>query len=515
VARDTQEGIASALVTVRSVRSLEDLAQGVTDPEGGFSIGGLPAGTYEVVARKGTLAGSYERPLVLAPPGEQRIVLAIDQGATIEGRVRTARGASVGSARLALGRWDFETRRGDPAGAADASGRFTIRGVLPEHTAVIALVGEQVSGSRRIHVQPGDHISGVEIVVPETGELLALVLAEGQPASAEVSVWSARGGAGWQAMARTGSDGQARFATIPAGKVVVEATDAEGRRAETLTEVGDGSRSLARLVLEPVEKVTVQGGVSWMDGRPATGITVFIYCRGLEWEHQRSDDRGAYRFEGCEAGPFDVRAFRSDAGLDDWQRAHSPGNHPPLAPGERIRTVNLTVPSGGKRVAGQVFTPEGQPASAAQVTVGGGLEERSDSTDEGGRFEFLDLARQRHSVRVRAAGHPEAHVVTTEADATALVFRLRPGARLSGTVRGPEGKPRPYARVIASSAAGGGETYSSGNGTFILTGLGAGAHEVSVRGDDGRDHPVANVILEAGADKHLDLTVKDGVDLRN
>jgi hypothetical protein len=413
----------------------------------------------------------------------------------------------VAGARLKLGRWDFETSRGDLAGTADAKGRFTLQGVLPEHTSVIAFSGAHAWGSRRIHVLPGDHIQGLDIAVPESRELIVSVLADGQSlAGAEVSVWSARGGAGWKAESVTDSQGQARFPEIPIGRVVISANNREAR-AETLQEVGESPRTLARLTLTPVEKVSVQGRVSWPDRAPAGGVTVFIYCHGLSWDHQRTGSDGGYRFEGCEPGPLDVRAFRSDASLDDWQRAHRPNRQRPLAAGERVRTVDLTVPAGGKRIAGRALTSDGRPAAGAAITVMGGLEKRSDSTDEDGRFEFVDLARQPHTVWVKLVGHPEAEINTSEVDAPALVVRLRPGARLSGTVRGPEGKPRPYARIMATSGDDGDETYSGGNGTFVLDGLAPGTYQVHVRGDEGFDQRVAEVVLEAGADRKLDLTV--------
>jgi hypothetical protein len=256
-----------------------------------------------------------------------------------------------------------------------------------------------------------------------------------------------------------------------------------------------------------VERVSVQGRVSWRDGSPAGGVTVFIHCHGLSWDHQRSDPGGGYRFEGCEPGPLDVRAFRSDASLDDWQRAHQPGQHRPLAAGERMRTVDLTVAAGGKRIAGRALTADGRPAAGALVTVVGGLEKRSDSTDPDGRFEFADLARQGHTVRVKLVGHPEAESDTSQADAPALLLRMRQAARLSGTVWGPEGKPRPYARINASSGPDGDETYSGANGTFVLAGLAAGTYQVHVRGDEGFDQLVAEVVLEAGADSKPDLMI--------
>jgi hypothetical protein len=507
VAGDTELPVAGAEVTVRSVRRLEDLAYATTDEQGAFWISGLMGGTYEVVARRDTLAGSYERPLLLAPSGEQRILIAIGRGAMVEGRVRHPGGAPVAGARLKLGRWDFTTSRGDPAGQADAQGRFTIRGVLPEHTSVIAFAGQHAWGSQRIHILSGDHIRDLDIVVPESRELVVSVSANGKLIDgAEVSVWSSRAGGGWDAASVTDSEGQVRFAEIPMGRTAISARHREAG-AQTVVEVGTSPRTFARITLQPVELVTVEGRVSWRDGRPAGGVTVFIYCHGLGWDHQRSGPDGGYRFAGCELGPLDVRAFRSDASLDDWQRAHAPNQHRPLAAGERVRIVDLTVVDGGKRIAGRAVTADGHPAAGALVTVRGGLEKRLDSTDQEGRFEFVDLARQPHTVWVKLVGHPEAEINTSEVDAPALVVRLRAGARLSGTVRGPEGKPRPYARIMASSGNDGDETYSGGNGTYVLDGLAPGTYQVHVRGDEGFDQRVAEVVLEAGADRRLDLTV--------
>jgi hypothetical protein len=60
---------------------------------------------------------------------------------------------------------------------------------------------------------------------------------------------------------------------------------------------------------------------------------------------------------------------------------------------------------------------------------------------------------------------------------------------------------------MATSGDDGDETYSGGNGTFVLDGLAPGIYQVHVRGDEGFDQRVAEVELEAGVDRKLDLTV--------
>jgi protocatechuate 3,4-dioxygenase beta subunit len=414
----------------------------------------------------------------------------------------------VATARLALGRWDFNGIEGEPAGAADGEGRFTIRGALPEHTSVIASAEGHAWATRRIRVLEGEHLAGVDIVVPETRTLVVTVSERGAPVTgAQVSAWSAtgRGAFGWKAEGRTGANGLVRLEHVPTGRAEIWARNEVGE-ARVETDVTEQSETGASLTLQPVPRIAIEGRVTWLGSGAPAAVPVFLFCFVRGWDHTRADASGAYRFEGCPPGALHVQAFRREIGMDEWMRSyHSAKIRPDLARIDRTRTVDLTVAPGGKRIAGRVLLPDGRPAPSVLVTASGPLERRTSLTGAEGEFVFEDLTRQSHELTVKAGSHVPLEVPTKETDADGLVLRLAAGLRLRGTVVSPDGRPRPYTRVLARSPDGWAETHAGARGAFVLEGLVPGTYVLSVRGDTGEDMKVASVVVEPGREQNIRL----------
>jgi RNA polymerase sigma factor (sigma-70 family) len=225
----------------------------------------------------------------------------------------------------------------------------------------------------------------------------------------------------------------------------------------------------------------ISGRVLGPDGAPLEDARVEIvpsFHVFREFEGQRSDREGRYRFRGLlpDASYF-VRAFRK--GL-----APATSDRVPLEGAVEVPDVILRL-SAGHAVRGTLADDAGMPIDGVEVSIADSFERRSASSGYGhavtaadGSFAFEAVGPGRKEIHVFTDLHDTRQVrafdMPLDRDLIDLRFVLRrkaPGS-ISGRVTDGSGAPVPEVRVLAGGGATSGETTTAADGTYRIENLG-------------------------------------------
>jgi hypothetical protein len=127
VAKATQAPVAEARVDVSPYGRSGDSGRTVTDAEGGFSVGALAPGSYDVVVSAKGFSTLTRRGLTVRAGERFTLELELTGTGAVEGEVRDSQGQPVQGAYIAGGnRWSIEF--GNPAAESrtDAEGRYRL-----------------------------------------------------------------------------------------------------------------------------------------------------------------------------------------------------------------------------------------------------------------------------------------------------------------------------------------------------------------------------------------------------
>ena len=291
---------------------------------------------------------------------------------------------------------------------------------------------------------------------------------------------------------RTGSDGTAEFARVPAGpwKLRVQAS-----RFSMLTEgpisVVAGETAEFEATLEPLRALL--GQVSNPDGVGVDGAQVEFWPEGAPGVITTAQTRngGQFLVTGLEAGPYLLRATHPHFAASVAQRAIAG------AP----EKIHVELGASGE-ILGKVLTPAGQVLQSFYVTIErfvpevgiDGLEARHYRPRKGGHGLFLltNLAPGRYDLRVDPPGFGPGAVadvrVFSGQRTEGVTIELSGGASLRGSVHDQaSGEPIAGAEVRVSDAAVWGRNLpreavrTDTDGEFLLEGLTPGRRGVRVR----------------------------------
>ena len=469
-----------------------------TDEEGRYRIEHLEAGPYRVYAlpRTSRYGGLWNLPTdppsldpgleqaasalsdaVIVPEegiGEVNVILR--PGGTIEGVVRDAEnGEPIADAWVPVRRWGHRTfsfDRGSWEGErTDAQGRFRVPGLSP--------------GTYRLSASgPGDRVHFRSEVT----------LTAGATVPVELKMWE------WLPTTVTGRvlrpDGRtpAPLAYVSIGPTETPVrTDADGRFE--LTALRELFRVKARkvgyglstsnwlhpapgqppqgLVLTLAEAGTVSGRIIW-DGPPETPEDVvvmalspeesvaritlnfppFYHTNQMFYRPTRPDAEGRFTLTDVTVGPNHLVVF-----VNNIPRLVQQGVRVEL--GQATAELILKVPPARGQISGTITAAEsGTPLSRVDVTVFNewfGDYHRRSRTDDKGRYTLSGLPAGTYQVFAdpphRASrASPE---VTVDNDSVERVdFLLTSGGKVTGTIRGADGKPVPLAAVATRSRQG-------------------------------------------------------------
>lgn len=515
VRSDTGESIPGAEVFVLGPEMPpRTLASGRAGADGRFDLGGLAPGAVVLFARApGWLTprsrwtgddGRFPFAHVLEP-GERRVAdVAVAPAGAAEGYVTLPNGhpaeGAVVRAEPAFGPRSATAPFEDLEATVDSGGWYAISPLRPGPYRLVArLEGYPPTFSPLFEVPDGEaRAAALAFAAPRWIDIRVRDVETGEPfADAPVS-------AAWEGewtRARTGPDGRARIGPLPPRTVDLLAAPptARDRFARPVSD-----REPMPLLVELHRGASIEGRVDLPEGGPAVGAAVAIRpdrpTPAPAVPTGVTDAAGRFRFDGLTAGAK--------------------------------YTISAALAEVDRRLAGTTEAVPGRESVALRLAEGAPLEGESGSartirfTDPDGapvsELEFVPVRRSGRTVRRMGRSPGPAEIVIPEPDAgwdlflvvvaardrsgrrlaggnvgpippgpDPFVVRLEPEGRIEGSVVDPEGRAVPGVRVYVAATPLGGTgrwstsdtfaaTISDDDGRFVLGGLPAGTHSVSV-----------------------------------
>jgi hypothetical protein len=314
VRADTGEPLRRVQVRVDqwSTGDLRGPAATMTDAEGRYELAQLPAGRYQLKARRGgyvEIAYGQRRPFERGRPLElgegavlQNIDFALPPGAVVTGRVVDETGEAVAHVSVSLGRRRYidGARRlvAESGSSTDDRGEFRIFGVPPGDYVILARFDATDLGSRdrvryvptyypgtpvaseaqRVTVGPGQEVPGIMIALTRaaTATVRGVVRSSGQDSFGPFTFVSAREisgplAHGQMATAIAAGDGSFAIAGLLPGTYFVEARSPSGSEFASMEVVVDGS-DVAGVTLILSKGATARGRIRFDTGNPPQGL---------------------------------------------------------------------------------------------------------------------------------------------------------------------------------------------------------------------------------------------------
>jgi protocatechuate 3,4-dioxygenase beta subunit len=394
----------------------------VTDAQGAFDAGPVPAGRWGVGARAPDHVEARRDGVVV--PSAEEVVLEMTPALGIEGQVVLEDGTPVPGAEVAArpehgiesfdGKFAEEDEEQGGPTRTDPAGRFRLRGLA--------------AGSYRVHVEPawGSRVNvrpttsepivagtaGVKVVVPPGGTIAGRVVdLEDRPFGHRAWIGAHQededGGLGEFRQSAPRGDGSFELNGLdPAAKWTVSVRVQGGAVQPGAREhVAVGTRDL---VFRLAPALTIEGTVVDGEGRPVAGVHVQAspvaaarVSMSFGGEMRPSGADGAFVVAGLAPGRFRLSA--ANWGGEATKRVRLLGVEDVAAGTKGLRVVA----SDGGRVAGTVRDAQGRPVAGAHVqVVGPGEWIPPVATGDDGRFEVAALPDTGTvKVSVTAAGH--------------------------------------------------------------------------------------------------------------
>ena len=458
--------------------------QARTDANGRFELTGLPAGhRYQAdVTAKGY--GLVNREVSQEAEGQrielEPFALAVaDQ--RVAGVVEDAEARPVADINVA----GYGEGQPNASGRTDAKGRFSIDGVC---AGPITLQANSRTGGGTVITEGGEtnitiqlarsqavmnsgrgiQVSGT-VTDPE-GKLAPGVLMSVFPFSSSTRGESQTDGEGRFRLAYTPRQFGPMAEVVP----VVVARDAAHNLAAAV-ELGDEATNVS-IRLEP--GLTLTGRITDLGGKAITNAQAQVMWQtvriGLSLGHpSRADAGGRFEIKGLPRGrQYSVSASAKGFGLKQWTvPAEDTGTN-------RFELEVLSLARADQRLAGVVLDANEKPVAHIEVVGHGeGQPAIRANTDARGRFTLNAVCAGRIGLQANTTDGRFGSVSVESGD-TNVTLRLgsvgtmagsRPGARISGTVTDPEGKPAPRVRVSLFPSYSPVEKQTDDEGHFTLT----------------------------------------------
>ena len=482
------------------VRSRDDghRTRAESDAQGRFRIDHLRPTAYDVEVRRPTDGRLLARVEHVLPANEEPLNIQLPELQRIEGRVfglEEGGGPAVVVVEAPvldrdLGRYVWLREREAPVASAGREGSFSVDAVRPGAYTLRVWQGGRATSAVPVLVEDFA-VEGIALRMEDAARLAGYVFGEdGRPRRVvRVTAEPLRGDGAMRAplsAAReqhTDDDGLFAFESLAPGlwRVTVR-VEAHAPLRRTLRIVAGESVVMDDLQL--TEGVHLRGRVTDMQQDPLHGLRVAARrMDGSGRPHEAfTDAEGGYDIPNLAPGMYLVRitGIAPDLLAAD-EAAIEVGSRDltlDFVPGEGAE-LDAVVARAGKPVPGALVELISVPDLAEGVIAW----RRRVQTDRDGRAHFEALEPGRYHVALEVGAlRTERTIDLTAHDRIELDLEAYEG-RLRGRVFAPGGKPVPGARVEARSRVDPdvvAETFTNGEGHFVLTGIPIGAYDVLV-----------------------------------
>ncbi|HEX6861879.1 MAG TPA: carboxypeptidase-like regulatory domain-containing protein, partial [Thermoanaerobaculia bacterium] len=364
-----------------------------TDGDGRFRLEGIAPGMRSVQAEH----KSYRRAVkeLEVRLGENSVDLRLEGGVEIRGRVVDEGGTPVASARVGLRAGPRSWNQPDATSGADGS--FVLDGVADGTYRVVADKEGFAHSREGVEVTvAGSSVGGIEVKLSAggaiVGQLSGLDFAE--LSKVQISAGGSR------QFGQVSPDGSYRIDHLEPGDHRVTASLPGGsRQAEGRVTLEPGAPE-ARLDLEFSGGLTLTGRVL-RNGEAASGLNVMLSGGALSGRHGDTDHQGRFRFEGLDAGNYELQVYGFRSGSRHREAVELSADRDVLIELNTVAVSGRVVDAADQTPIpnAQVLLMSGQPDDTAP------WQNTETTTDSRGVFRLRDVAEGSWKVRAVQAGY--------------------------------------------------------------------------------------------------------------
>lgn len=473
----------------RGTSSAEHAAADRADADAKTADSGAGAGTVAPPAGSAAIAAG-DAPAARGSTSITPRVFTLPERHSVRGRVIDARTRSAVQGGLV---WLAEELWG--AAVTDASGRFTVSGPGKRSVEILAGAPGYLRASPMDHTLSAEAGPGPTVALEPAAAVEGVVVDEsGNPvAGADVTLDVKRDPA--RIEIRLGREAPApRAVSSSRGTFRVSSIDPEKNYDLKVSATGFAPSKREIVGLEP--QVTMRGlRVELGRGQSVTGVVadgkgkpirdveaslrparpapaahgaIMIMSGGAAGApalKAATDADGRFRIAGLASGAFDLELRRAGFAKKTVSGIDVPKKAEPVDLGSIVLEPGL-------RIQGIVSAPDGNPIEGAEVSLAtpsagpmmafmprrAGKQPAAATTGPDGRFAIEDLPKgEKVSLGFSRAGYLDAPQASIEVpQAVTLEVTMQPASKVSGIVKGPDGKPVPGAQVNLTRTSGGG-----------------------------------------------------------
>jgi len=364
-----------------------------TDGDGRYRLEGIAPGARTVQAEH----KSYRRAVkeLEVRLGENSVDLRLEGGVEVRGRVVDEGGVPVASARVSLRAGPRSWNQPDATSGADGS--FVLDGVADGTYRIVADKEGFARNREGVEVTvAGSSVGGIEVKLSAggaiVGQLSGLDFAE--LSKVQISLGGSR------QSGQVSPDGTYRIDHVEPGEHRVTAHLPGGsRQAEGRVTLEVGAPE-ARLDLEFSGGLTLTGRVL-RNGEAASGLNVMLSGGALSGRHGDTDHQGRFRFEGLDAGNYELQIYGFRSGSRHREALDLSADRDVLIELHTVSVSGRVVDAADRAPIpnAQVILQSAQPDDTAPFL------NTETTTDSRGVFRLRDVAEGSWSLRAVQAGY--------------------------------------------------------------------------------------------------------------
>jgi hypothetical protein len=444
-------------------------------------------------------------PSVALTARSEPVIVEVDRGVTVSGRVVHADGTPVAGALVEMPRSQFAQRNA----TTDSDGAFTIAGIASGATTLTALSSDRHMTSAPVPVTAP--AKNVTITMPHGARIEGRVVDRGtkQPVTDFTVSLPSRGRPGPAPTPQQihADDGSYAIDNVAPGTAQIAVT-ATGFVTATRSDIAaEEGKTVSGIDVQLDRGASITGRVT-SGGAPVAGVQVSLTANRMPpFGGLTTDADGNYTLDGVAEGERSIQFQRT--GFIVLHKTVE------VAAGKDLRLdVEL---DHGAEIRGRVTDRAGHNIPGASVAITGDRSAPSNmvSTDLDGTFVMQGLANGSYHLTARKEGFvsEEANDVTVP-QGQPLTFALDHGATITGRVTGLSPEDLAQVVVVASGGTSRNQTPVDSAGNFTLHGMPDGRIRVdAMLSTAGRNRMALpkNIVVENGAAPPVELDFSEGI----